>query len=91
MLPLQRFQNKCLRLILGADRYSRIRDLHENTHIPLICEYVEQLSQKFYTTQLQHNPLTRTITKIREYNSPFRIKHLLPYQTLPLFRQRRQE
>ena len=34
------------------------------------------------------SPLTRNITRIRQHNAPFRIKHLLPYQTLPIFRQR---
>ena len=54
--PLQRLQNKCLRLINNRDRYSRIADLHEQAQLPYIHEYISKASQKFYTEQIHNNP-----------------------------------
>jgi hypothetical protein len=85
--PLQTQQNRHLRLITNTDRFTRITELHHLTQIPTIPQYVHVISQKFYKTQLYNNNLTRNITRIREHNTPFRIKHKLPYQTLPIFRE----
>jgi hypothetical protein len=82
---LQRFQNKILRLILNGDRYSRILDLHNESSIPYIHDYILQQAAKFYDNQLNSNRLTRTITDIRQHNAPFRIRHKLPYQNLAIF------
>lgn len=84
---LQVFQNKCLRLVLSENRYARIKDLHEKTEIPLIIDHIRELAQRFYTTQLGNNELTKNITEIRSINLPFRLKHKLPYQSLQIFHQ----
>lgn len=83
--PLQVFQNKCLRLILSESRYARIFDIHEKTDIPMLLDYVKELGDRFYRNQLKINELTLDITNIRQNNSPFIIKHKLPYQALPIF------
>ena len=86
MSPLQVFQNKWLRLILGRDRYTRITELHELSGIETIKEYVHRMSETFYTkTQHSTNRHIKNITRIRENNAPFVIKHKLPYQHLAIF------
>ncbi|KAK2577593.1 hypothetical protein KPH14_012704, partial [Odynerus spinipes] len=82
---LQIHQNKCLRLILSANRYTRIRDLHEVAEIPYVIDYIKELSQHFYEHHLQNNPLIKDLTRIRSYNVPFELKHRLPYQALDIF------
>ncbi|KAB0790269.1 hypothetical protein PPYR_15393, partial [Photinus pyralis] len=84
---LQIFQNKCLRLIANADRYTRIEYLHERTGIETIKEYINRISQHFYKTQLKHNPLTNTITMLRAHNTVKEPKHKLTYQHLPIFNE----
>ncbi|KAM0734035.1 putative RNA-directed DNA polymerase from transposon X-element [Formica fusca] len=83
--PLQSFQNKCLRLILNAGRYSRIAELHEQTQIPYIKEYIYNIAERFYNTQLEHNNLTKDITQLRDSNMPKHFKYEVPYQKLNIF------
>lgn len=85
--PLQVYQNKCLRLILNADRYTRITELHEQTEIEYIQDHINRIAQTFYKTQLHTSPLTRDITKIRQHNIDPTYIHKLPYQTLPIFHE----
>ena len=82
---LQIYQNKCLRLILSASRYSKITDLHKVTGIEMIYDYIISLSENFYANQLRSNNLTKYITKINISNLPFKLKHKLPYQALSFF------
>ena len=83
--PMQIFQNKWLRLILGRDRYTRITELHELTGIQTIREHVDKVSKKFYTqTQHNRNHLIHNITRKRETNVPTEIKHKFPYQHLEI-------
>ena len=79
---LQIYQNKCLRLILSASRYSKITDLHKLTGIEMIHDYIISLSENFYANRLRSNNLTKDITKIKISNLPFKLKHKLPYQAL---------
>lgn len=85
---LQVFQNKCLRLALNKDRYTRIVDLHEQSGVQTVAAYVKEISENFYATQADrnnNNPLVRNITDIRQDNAPCLLKHKLPYQTLDVF------
>lgn len=84
---LQVFQNKCLRLATNTGRYIRITDLHDLAEIETIKDFIYRTSQVFYQHQLKHNNLTQHITEIRAHNTTLRLKHKLPYQTLPLFTQ----
>lgn len=83
-IPLQRFQNKIMRLITNTDRYTKIDRLHELTGLPTLNTYIDIQAQKFYTKP-NDNPLIQTITEIRSHNTPHKLKHKLPYQTLPIF------
>ena len=82
---LQRFQNKCLRLVLNKDRYIRIKDLHEEANIEYVNEYITESAIKFYNTQLKVNRLTGDIVNnylLRHRES--RIKHKFPFVNLDL-------
>lgn len=78
-LKLQRFQNKCLRLITSRSRYTRIDTLHQLTDIPYIKDLVRGLSSDFYAKQIAHSRLTRDITSTQIRNPDVRFKHKLPY------------
>lgn len=84
--PLQTLQNKILRLILNADRYTSSRKLHEDAQLPTMNEHLENLANKFYETK-NSNPLINESTKIRSHNAPYRIKHKFAHQNLPIFQQ----
>jgi len=85
LMHLQRFQNKQLRLILNADRYTRIIELHEKTKIETLDVYIKKLSENFYDKQLQNNNLTKNVTNLRRDKLSFALKHKLPYQFLSIF------
>lgn len=57
---LQRIQNKCLRLILRADRYTRAADLHAEANIETINSFIQKRAKKFYNHHIKNSPLTRT-------------------------------
>ena len=79
--PLQMFQNKWSRLVLGRDRYTRITDLHELSRIQTVREYVNKMSEKFYTqTQHNRNQLIHNIVRNREISVP----HEFPYHHLQI-------
>lgn len=59
--PLQIFQNKCLRLILSEGRYAKINNMHEQTEIKYIIEYIKELSNNFYNNKLGNNKLTKNL------------------------------
>lgn len=80
-LPLQRFQNKCLRLITNKDRYTRITDLHRLTGLPLLTDFINDTSRKFYQTQLSFNPLLTDLTL--SHLQQRRNVHQLTYETIP--------
>ena len=59
---LQVLQNKCLRIIANAPRYTPITDLHSALGIEYIRTYMLQISARFYTKCETHdNPLVATI------------------------------
>ncbi|KAK9744302.1 hypothetical protein QE152_g7875 [Popillia japonica] len=79
---LQVQQNKCLRIILGADMRTSIAELHQAAGIPLVADYLYHAAQAFYDKTLANdNPLIRGITNTRMV----REKHRMLYQHLPLY------
>lgn len=80
-VPLQRFQNKCLRLITSSDRYARIARLHRITGIPYLNDHLAHLTRKFYDATRLHtdNPLITHIT--HAHHGQVRDVHRLPYET----------
>ena len=65
---LQVFQNRMLRHILNANRYTRIHDLHTQTDTQLIRDQLNELAYKFFTDNILKSNLTRTLTDIRYYH-----------------------
>ena len=82
--PLQTYQNKWLRLITNSGHTTRIDTMHENAEIEYISKYIDNISEKFYRMD-RCSEIIQDLTKIRKHNAPFKIKHKLPYQTLPIF------
>lgn len=81
-LKVQRLQNKCLRLILSEDRYTRIEDLHRKAGIETIKEYTRKLSLKFFKTQIKKSNLTGCITDRAQLDSLESYKHKFIYHKL---------
>ena len=56
----QIMQNKCLRIIFNAPRYTRNSDLHNFADLPYIEDLIENHVHKMYKIILTHeNPLVR--------------------------------
>ncbi|EFA09320.1 hypothetical protein TcasGA2_TC001646 [Tribolium castaneum] len=87
LLPLQRLQNKCLRLATKSNRYIRLTDLREITKTETLRDYIDRLSYNFYKTRLDHNELTRGITTQRLHNIDTNYRHKLPYTRLDIFNE----
>ena len=80
--PLQTFQNKCLRLILDRNTSTSNKQLHELAEIETINEHIIKISKSFYTNQLKHNRLTKTIKKIIESSFGRKNKYVNVYRKI---------
>lgn len=85
---LQTTQNKLLRLLTNSSRYIRITDLHRQTNMQTIKDYITETSQKFFTDKIHHSELTRDIAHVRLHDNPSHT-HKLLHQTLPIYNTRR--
>ena len=61
VLKIQRMQNKCLRLVLNGDRYTKVNYLHKQTGVPEIEKYISKLTTTFYTKSIKNSYLTKGI------------------------------
>lgn len=78
ILKLQRFQNKCLRMVQSAPFSTRITKLHGDSGIPYISDFIQKISNKFYQKILfSENTLINTIGNYDHLNN-IRIKHKMP-------------
>lgn len=84
---LQVFQNRILRGVLSASKYTKIQDLHDFTGIEYISQYIDDLSEKFYRSKISASHLTKNLTRVR-FDPAKPIKHGPPYKRLPLFFER---
>ncbi|CAH1384237.1 unnamed protein product [Tenebrio molitor] len=82
LIPLQRFQNKCLRFATGSGRYTKTVTLHDTANVEMLRAHINRLSTGFYRNRIGHNPLTNDITNT--HKTLKRTKHKLPYSTLDL-------
>jgi hypothetical protein len=82
LIPLQRFQNKCLRFATGSGRYTKTVTLHDTANVEMLRAHINRLSTGFYRNRIGHNPLTNDITNTHKKLK--RTKHKLPYSTLDL-------
>lgn len=81
---LQVQQNKSLRAITSSRIYTRITDLHDMTGVEYISQFIDNMSEKFYTSQIQGSELTRNLTDIR-FNPNQRQTHGPIYKRLPIY------
>ena len=79
---LQRIQNKFLRCITSAGRYTKITDLHAMASIERIDEFIWQLSDKFFRHKIHDSQLTNDLTSVRANSNP---THRPIYSSLPLY------
>jgi hypothetical protein len=78
---LQVFQNKCLRMILSAQYDTRISDLHQETNVPTIREFVDKITENFYRKcSIHENNLINTLGDYNAESLAFRVKHPMPRQ-----------
>lgn len=76
---LQIQQNKCLRMALNSPFYTRTVDLHTESKIPTIREFVDKLTKKFYEkADAHHNSLINNLGKYSLDDVNNRVKHRLP-------------
>lgn len=84
-IRLQRTQNKCLRLVTGKGRYTKIIDLHRIADVPYIQELKNKAASRFYNaTVTNSNPLIRSITEERHQEGRTH-KHRYLHQELPIY------
>ena len=75
---LQIQQNKCLRMALNKDFYTKINDLHAEAKIPKIRELVDKLTKDFYLSNMNHdNPLIKNLGTYNHSTVDFPVKHRL--------------
>jgi Reverse transcriptase (RNA-dependent DNA polymerase) len=76
---LQIQQNKTLRMALNADIYTRVSDLHTESNVPTIREFVDKLTNNFYAKAENHKSVL--INKLGKYaldDVRRKVKHRLP-------------
>ena len=70
---LQILQNKCLKIIFDAPRYTRITELHDVAGIPYIAELLDSHVQKMHNAILTHeNPLVRAMGNFNQQRAKHR-------------------
>lgn len=80
--PLQVYQNKCLRLIVSKDRYTKIKTLHNLASIETIENTIKNMTTNFIRKQLKHSNLTKTILNKKIENSNITFKHKMPFDKI---------
>lgn len=85
IIKLQRIQNKCLRIILGKDRFTRIEEMHAEANMEYLHEYIQKLSQNVFEKIERHeNPLIQKIISIKR-NTDWKTRYRLPYANLNIY------
>lgn len=85
MSPLQKFQNKILRLILNKNIFTRISELHDSSEIEMVKDHINNISTKFYEKTSYVSDPVNEITATRFNNKNQNDKHVLPYEHLAIF------
>lgn len=81
---LQVQQNKSLRTITSSRIYTRVTELHNMTGVEYISQFIDNMSEKLYTSQIQGSELTRNLTDIR-FDPNQRQIHGPIYKRLPIY------
>ena len=70
---VQILQNKCLKIIFTAPRYTGISDLHDVARMPYIAELLDSHDQKMFNFSLTHeNPLVRAMGHFNQQRAKHR-------------------
>ena len=70
---VQILQNKCLKIIFDAPRYTRISDLHNVAQMPYIAELLDSYVHKMYTASQTHeNPLVQAMGHFNQQRATHR-------------------
>ena len=70
---IQIFQNKCLKIILQAPRYTRISELENVVIVPYIDELLEDRVYKMCQTISTHdNPVVRSMAHLYQWRAKYR-------------------
>ena len=65
---IQILQNKCLKIIFQATRYTRISELHDVVNLPYIDELMEDRVHKmFHVISTHDNPLVRSVGHLYQW------------------------
>lgn len=76
---LQIQQNKCLRMALNAPYYTRTDDLHIDSGIPTMRDFVDKQAKNFYDKTISHsNALINQLGTYKLDDVRGRVKHRLP-------------
>jgi hypothetical protein len=78
---LQLLQNKILRMILNVrwDDFKSTIDIHDSANIPLISNFIQKISDNFYSkSNSHHNSLIANLGNYDQDSLPFVVKHRLP-------------
>lgn len=76
---LQIQQNKVLRMATNAPWFTRNDDMHDETNIPFIRDFIDKLTESFYDRANSHdNHLIKTLGAYSKNSIGFRVKHRLP-------------
>lgn len=66
-------------MALNAPYYTRTAKLHEEAKVPMIAEFIQKNSDKFYDKASEHeNVLIKPLGNYTAATLPFRVKHKLP-------------
>jgi len=74
---IQRFQNKCLRIIVNAPWYVTNDTLHHDLNVPYVKDEIKKLSQR-YADRLKERSNTLAIDLMSDAETPRRLKRKLP-------------
>ena len=74
---LQIIQNRCIRIITGHERSTRISQLHDDTGLPTIAEFMRKSKQKLWDKIRRFdNPLVQNIGAIQPRRRIFRLPRI---------------
>ena len=59
--------------------------MHEQTQISWIYDYTKEIWEHFYKNSFGDNPLSKSTTRLKNYNLPYKLKHKISYQKLDIF------
>ena len=66
---LQTTQNKLLRMMTNTTRYTSTAELHRNTKIPMLRDFIAEKAQKFLSSRIQRSTMTADVIHVRDHHN----------------------